>query len=215
MAFSPDGKYVLSGGEDSAAKLWRISRIKLDQETLLSGDHIPPLTFSQKLEYDTIELDEVLVEEDDLLFADGADYFRRKCLDEKQIYLKNEYFSKATAMYDHLLNKRSSKFDNNRLANICFDFGMLQLLNGNVKGAIATANKGLELEEKPPVKNYSVLATGILLDGQFKEAEKIYLEWKGQNGEYPKLFLETLSTLKRAGVHNSDMEKIETLLKSN
>ncbi len=216
VAFSPvDSKLILSGGGDNTARLWDIEKINLDREVLLSEDVILPLTFSEKLKYDTIEIDEVLAAKEELDLIFGADYFRQKYLNEKRIYLRNEYFSKAKAVYKHILENKNTTFDDSSLAGIYSVFGMLQLLNRDFEGAIALAENGLKLEKKPPVKNFSVSALGYLLDGQFKEAEKRYLEWKEKNGRYPQSFLEDLSILKRSGIRNSDIEKIETMLKAN
>jgi len=213
IALSFDGRFILTGSEDQTARLWDTEKISWTVKEQLAKNVIPALTFSQKLEYNTIELNEMLAVKEDSSLVNGANYYRRKYLDEKQDYLKKDYFSKATAVYQHILENRRLTFADSSLAGLYAEFGMLQLLSNDYKGAIVSAEKGRKLEKKPQFKNFSISALGHVLDGQFQEAEKMYLEWKAQYGQYPRSFSNDLNVLKRYGIRNSDLEKITNILK--
>jgi len=133
-------------------------------------------------------------------------------LDEKQNYLKKEYFYNTAAVYKHILENKRSKFADSSLAAIYAKFGMLQLLNRDFKGAIALAEKGIKLEKKPPTKNFSISALGHLFGDQFNEAERMYMEWRKKYGTYPHFFLEDLYLLINSGLNNSSIKDIEAIL---
>ncbi len=135
-------------------------------------------------------------------------------MDANYEYLKNEFSANAAAVCRHILDEKRSIFADSSLALVYAEFSMVQLLSGNIKEALALADSGLKLEPKPPAANFSVKALGLLLNGQVKEAEKMYLDWKDQYGEYPVSFSDDLSIFESSGT-NSNLEKIRKMLPDN
>jgi len=72
IAISPDDKSILTGSKDNTARLWDIDKINIDSVRRALLSDTPPLTFYEKLTYNTIELDEVLTAKENQLVMDGC-----------------------------------------------------------------------------------------------------------------------------------------------
>ena len=216
LDFSPDGKLLLTIGGDGALRLWDIENLQVidEEKDLSTNELVPYLSFSEKLKYETIELDEVLATDNELNLLAGAEYLREMYLNTNQEYLKNEYSSSATSVYQLILNEKRQLFTDSTLAMVYADFAMLKLLEGNYSESIALAESGYELEIKPPKRNFSVWTIGRILYGQLNEKEinTIYLNWKKQNGPFPESFINDVLVVKNHGVERIELEGILEVL---
>lgn len=92
------------------------------------------------------------------------------------------------------------------------------LFANEYKEAIRSAKKTMELSGADEGVNTN-LALGYLLDGQWKEAELIYLEWKNREfNNRPRrlanaIFLQDLRDLEAKGITHPDFEKVRNILK--
>ncbi|MEL6256906.1 MAG: hypothetical protein AAFR87_33220, partial [Bacteroidota bacterium] len=79
------------------------------------------------------------------------------------------------------------------------------------------ARKACSLDEKNQLA-ISNLASSLLFQGKYKQAKKIYLQWKDEEYEeddyefMKELFLEDLNSFEKAGIIHPDTQKIKELL---
>jgi WD40 repeat protein len=101
VAFSPDGKSVLTGSWDKTARLWEIKKTHKKFQT---ENSYQTLSISQKIKYGILEFNDVLKLNDEKSINEAAEYYFNEInLISKD--KKTEYINNALSLYWKLLKK--------------------------------------------------------------------------------------------------------------
>jgi len=202
---SSDGKYYLTGSSDNTVKLWDISKIMVGQNNQDIENSIPDLTFSQKLEYQTIELSEVLEAPTVQEMIDGGYYYFDMFFDEELSLLKKGYYGKATEIFNFIVKKPFVNDDT--LAIVYSELGLIQLLNKDFKAALLTAQRGLKHENNNFGGNYSVNVLANYLSGDKKKARQLFNDLQKNSDSGQELLKDYASLLEEFGIYIPEFEK--------
>ena len=207
MAYAPEGRFILTGERDYSARLWDLDRLYLDAAETLNA--LPPLTLEQLSEYEAIELEDVLAQEDPEILGGSLEYFYGKMREESSVYVTKTYAANLLEILKVLLENNTNEVDMGKLYAV---MGLAQLLIGDYEDAIASAEEMERWEEEDVlISSYCLTTLAHLLDGQVETAKQLYSDWT-EDDDNPPLCENALSEFEDIGIDPSDMEKIETLL---
>jgi len=101
VAFSPDGKIILTGSWDKTARLWEIKRPLKEFQT---DNSYQGLSISQIIKYGILEFNDVLKLNDEKTLNEAAEYYYDES-DHISKDKKTEYLNNALSLYSKLLKK--------------------------------------------------------------------------------------------------------------
>jgi WD40 repeat protein len=101
VAFSPDGKSILTGSMDRTARLWKI---KKTHKEFQSENAYQELSISQKIKYGILEFNDVLKLNDEKSIDEAAEYYYEE-LSSVGKDKNNDYINNAINLYNKLVIK--------------------------------------------------------------------------------------------------------------
>jgi hypothetical protein len=106
VAFSPDGKAILTGSEDNTA---RLTKVKTRLNSFLGKNISEELSVEQKLQFGIINIDQFKRENDNSKIFKGLEFYISEAV--AQIDKKIEYLNNANILYKILGNSIDNTFD--------------------------------------------------------------------------------------------------------
>jgi WD40 repeat protein len=114
VAFSPDGKVIITGSWDKTARLWEI---KKSHKNFMRENLYHDLSVSQKIKYGILKYKDILNLYDEKLIKEAAEYYYDE-LDHISKDRKTEYLINALGLYKFLIKKYYNSFYTNRMENL-------------------------------------------------------------------------------------------------
>jgi WD40 repeat protein len=114
VAFSPNGKMIITGSWDKTSRMWEI---KKSHKKFMAENSYQNLSISQKIKYGTLEYEDILNLNDEKLIKEAAQYYYEE-LDHISKDKKAEYLYNALDLYKLLIKKYENDFYIKRMENL-------------------------------------------------------------------------------------------------
>lgn len=122
-------------------------------------------------------------------------------------------------IYESINNSQRNIAENKDVANLYGSLAWYQILNGEFRDAIASAEQGIAIDSSE-TWIYTNLALGYLLDGQKDKAENIYMKYKSkpykfniQFKNFGEAFLKDLDDLEKEAIVSDSMKNVAEIRK--